>query len=341
MKWLIAGNFSIALISLLISAFILKELEVSDFEAAERSIITQENELKELSRSQENLTEVLKDTGLLLEELEAQHKSLYRDVNVRKQVIDEEISSIKKRIKNDSEANALIEIEHLIRRANQQSLFERNFAAALLIMKEVSSRLEENSSTISDFALVKEAIDKDIELLKKSDLLDISRIYREIDDIVDAIASSTFIVNKEETPENDRNTEHAQASFEKRNTDSTFTDILITELSKLVEFGKLEDGFKPILSVEEDHLLRQQLNTNLNIAQLSLLRGNNEIFQESLSEAKELLIPYLQFNEELERIHGDINALDAIIIEQKGPPLSGSLAQIRNSIKKVIGGEFQ
>ena len=48
MKWLIAGNFSIALISILISAFILKELEVSDFDAVERRIITQENELKEL-----------------------------------------------------------------------------------------------------------------------------------------------------------------------------------------------------------------------------------------------------------------------------------------------------
>ena len=199
MKWLIAGNFSLALISILISAFILRELEVSDFGAVERRIITQENELKDLSMSQKNLTKVLKDKGLLLEEIEAQQNTLYRDVNDRKEVIDEEIASLKKRIKNDSEANALIEIEQLIRSANQRSLFERDFAAALLIMKAVSSRLEENSSTISDFDLIKEAIDKDIGLLKEVDLPDISRIYREIDDIVDALALSTFIVNKEET----------------------------------------------------------------------------------------------------------------------------------------------
>jgi len=167
MKWLIAGNFSLALISILISAFILRELEVSDFGAVERRIITQENELKDLSVSQQNLKKVLKDKGLLLEEIEAQQNTLYRDVNDRKEVIDEEIASLKKRIKNDSEANALIEIEQLIRSANQRSLFERDFAAALLIMKAVSSRLEENSSTISDFDLIKEAIDKDIELLKK------------------------------------------------------------------------------------------------------------------------------------------------------------------------------
>ena len=179
-----------------------------------------------------------------------------------------------------------------------------------------------------------------LELLKESDLPDISRIYGEIDDIVDALAVSTFIVNKEGIPEVAINTQSTQASLEKRDTQAVFTEVLISELSKLVEFGKLDDGFKPVLSVEEDHLLRQQVNTNLNIAQLSLLRRDNEIFQESLSEAKELLIPYLQFNAELERIHGDINALDDIVIEQKGPSLSRSLAYIRNSITKVTGEEF-
>ena len=64
------------------------------------------------------------------------------------------------------------------------------------------------------------------------------------------------------------------------------------------------------------------------------------IFQESLLEAKEVLSPYLQFNEELERIHGDINALDDIIIEPKGPSLSRSLAYIRNLIKKATGEGF-
>ena len=341
MKWLIAGNFSIALISILISAFILKELKVSDFDAVEKRITTQESESKALSITQKNLIEALKDKGLLLEEIEAQQKGLYHDLNVRKEIIDKEISSIKKRIKNDSEVIALIEIEQLIRRANQQSLFERNLAAALLIMKEVSSGLEGKKSTVLDFALIKEVIDKDIELLEKSDLPNTSRIYGEIDDILNAVAASTFMVIKEENSEDSRNIENSQASFETLNTDPGFIDVLTSELRKLVEFGKLEDEFKPVLSFEEDYLLRQQVNTNLSIAQLALLRGNNEIFQESLSKSKEVLKPYFQFNGELELIHGDINALGDIIIEKKGPSLSRSLAHIRNSIKKVTGEEFQ
>ena len=341
MKWLIAGNFSIALISILISAFILKELKVSDFDAVEKRITTQESEFKALNITQKNLIEALKDKGLLLEEIEAQQKGLYHDLNVRKKIIDEEISFIKKRIENDSEVIALIEIEQLIRRANQQSLFERNLAAALLIMKEVSSGLEGKKSTVLDFALIKEVIDKDIELLEKSDLPNTSRIYGEIDDILNAVAVSTFMVIKEENSEDSRNIENSQASFETLNTDPGFIDVLTSELRKLVEFGKLEDEFKPVLSFEEDYLLRQQVNTNLSIAQLALLRGNNEIFQESLSKSKEVLKPYFQFNGELERIHGDINALGDIIIGKKGPSLSRSLAHIRNSIKKVTGEEFQ
>ena len=90
----------------------------------------------------------------------------------------------------------MIEIEQLIRRANQQSLFERNFACSIIDYERSVFKIRGEQSTISDFALIKEAIDKDIELLEKSDLPDISRIYREIDDILNAVAVSTFMVIK-------------------------------------------------------------------------------------------------------------------------------------------------
>ena len=341
MKWLIVGNFSIALISIFISAFVFKESNLSDFGAVERRVIIQESEIDELRVTQKNLKEALKDKRLMLKEMEIQQDSLYRDVNLRKEVVDKEISSIKKRIQNDPEVIALIEIEQLIRLANQKSLFERNLAAAILMMKEVSLRLEKNSTMISDFEVIKEAIDKDVDLLKKTDLVDISVIYKEIGDVMNEIALSTFTVNKEENLRKARNLDDSQVSAKDLNTDSILLNVLMSELSKLVEFGKLDDGFKPVLSIKEAQLLRQQVSINLNIAQLSLLRGNSVTFQESLAEAKEILIPYFQFNEELKRIYQDINALNDIIIEKKAPSLSRSLACVRKSIKKVTGVELQ
>ena len=341
MKWLIVGNFSIALISIFISAFVFKESNLSDFGAVERRVIIQESEIDELRVTQKNLKEALKDKRLMLKEMEVQQDSLYRDVNLRKEVVDKEISSIKKRIQNDPEVIALIEIEQLIRLANQKSLFERNLAAAILMMKEVSLRLEKNSTMISDFEVIKEAIDKDVDLLKKTDLVDISVIYKEIGDVMNEIALSTFTVNKEENLRKARNLDDSQVSAKDLNTDSILLNVLMSELSKLVEFGKLDDGFKPVLSIKEAQLLRQQVSINLNIAQLSLLRGNSVTFQESLAEAKEILIPYFQFNEELKRIYQDINALNDIIIEKKAPSLSRSLAYVRKSIKKVTGIELQ
>ena len=341
MKWLIVGNFSIALISIFISAFVFKESNLLDFDALERRVIIQESEIDELSVTQENLRDALEDKRHLLKEIEVKQDSLSRDVNLRKEVVDKEISSIKEKIKNDPEVVALIQIEQLIRLANQKSLFERNLAAAIMMMKEVSIRLEKNSTMISDFEVIKEAIEADIDLLKESDLVDISVIYKEIGDIMNEIAFSTFTVNKEENLGKDGILDDSQLSVKDSNTDSIFLSVLMSELRKLVEFGKLDDGFKPVFSVKEDYLLKQQVSINLNIAQLSLLRGNNVTFQESLAEAKEILIPYFQFNEELKRIYQDINALNDIIIEKKAPSLSRSLACVRKSIKKVTGVELQ
>ena len=107
-----------------------------------------------------------------------------------------------------------------------------------------------------------------------------------------------------------------------------------------VEFGKIDDEFKPVLSDKEDYLLRQSVNINLNIAQLSLLRGNNEIFRESLAEAQETLISHFQLNEELDSIHADLKALDDVLIEKQGPSLSMSLSRVRDSINKVADQEL-
>ena len=59
MKWLMAGNFLVALISISLSAFVFKEYKPSDFAAIERRIITHENKVTELSASLKNMTETL------------------------------------------------------------------------------------------------------------------------------------------------------------------------------------------------------------------------------------------------------------------------------------------
>ncbi len=340
MKWLMAGNFLVALISISLSAFVFKEYKPSDLAAIERRIITHENKLTELSASLKNMTETLNVKQLFLREMEDQHKSFYRDISLRNEVMDQEILSIKQRIKNDPEVIALLEIEYLIRVANQKSLLERNLDAAIFLMKEVSERLENNSKLISDFAIIKEAIDLDVKALEAKDLPDISKIYREIDNIVKRVTFLKFSVAKEVNSKGAKDSEKTEAGFKNLNPDSVFLDILISELSKLVEFGKIDSEFKPVLSAKEDYLLRQRVNANLNIAQLSLLRGNNEIFRESLAEAKETLTSHFQLNEELDSIHADLRALDDVLIEKRGPSLSRSLTYVRNSINELVDQEL-
>ena len=279
MKWLIFGNFLIALISIFLSAFVLKEYKPSDLAALDSRIVTHENKVIDLSATLKNMTEAFNAKQLFLKEMEDQQASFYRDISLRNEVMDQEILSLKQRIKNDPELIALLEIEYLIQVANQKSMLEQNLAAAKVLMKEVSERLENNSELISEFTIIKDAIDQDIQALETIELPDISKIYREIDNMVKRISFLKFSADKEESSKSAKDIENTEADFNNLNTDSVFLDILISELSKLVEFGKIDNEFKPVVSAKEDYLLRQQVNINLNIAQLSLLRGNNEIFR--------------------------------------------------------------
>ena len=340
MKWLIVGNFLIASIAVSLSAFVFKEYKPSDSAALERRIITHENKIVELSASLKNMREAFNVQQLFLKEMEDQQTSFHRDISLRNEVLDQEILSLKQRIKNDPEVIALLEIEYLIRVANQKSILERNLAAARFLMKEVSERLENNSKLISEFTIIKEAIDQDIRALETIDLPDISKIYQEIDNIAKRVTSLEFPVDREGSSKSAKDIENTEAGFNNLNTDSVFLDILISELSKLVEFGKIDNEFKPVLSDKEDHLLRQRVNINLDIAQLSLLRGNNEIFRESLAEAKETLSSNFEPNEELDSIHADLKALDDVLVEKQGTSLSSSLSRVRNSINKVADQEL-
>ena len=98
MKWLIVGNFLIALIAIFLSAFVFKEYKPSDLTALERRIIIHENKVMELSATLKNITEAFNVKQLFLKEMEDQQKSFYRDISLRNEAMGQEILSIKQRI---------------------------------------------------------------------------------------------------------------------------------------------------------------------------------------------------------------------------------------------------
>ena len=98
MKWLIVGNFLVALIAIFLSAFVFKEYKPSDLTALERRIIIHENKVMELSATLKNITEAFNVKQLFLKEMEDQQKSFYRDISLRNEAMGQEILSIKQRI---------------------------------------------------------------------------------------------------------------------------------------------------------------------------------------------------------------------------------------------------
>ena len=99
-------------------------------------------------------------------------------------------------------------------------MLERNLDAAKFLMKEVAERLENNRKLISvcDY---KGGYSLDVKALETIDLPDISKIYREINNIVKRITSLKVSVDKNKTQKTLKILKH-RGSFKNLNTDSSF-----------------------------------------------------------------------------------------------------------------------
>ena len=335
MKWLISGSFLAALVSIFLSAFVFKEIQLLKIASVDKRILIQEDKVNELGLKLETLMEALDAEQLLLKAIQNRQNANYQDFTLRSKFIDQEIYSIKQSLKDDPELIVLVEIEQLISHANQKSMFERSLAPAISLMEEVSNKLDRNSSIISEFVVLKKVIDQDIEALKTSDVSDISKIYQHIDNVLKRVASLKFTIDDSESSVSTVKGKNPAIPVSTNNRDPGFLDILISELKDLVEFGKVNTQVESVLSPKEDYLLRQRVITNLNVAQLSVIRGNNETYQESIEQAQDILASYFQFNKKTEEIRSDLEELGELFIEEQGPSLRRSLASVKESIKKA------
>ena len=335
MKWLIIVSFLTALVSIFLSALVFKEIQFFKLTSVDKRILIQEEKVNDLGLTLETTMKAFNEERLLLKVIQNQQNAIKKDLSLRNKFIDQEISSIKQSLKDDPELVVLVEIEQLINRANQKSMYERSISPAISLMEEVTAKLDRNRNTISEFVVLKKVVDLDIEALKTSGLLDISKTYQDIDNILKEVASLKFTVEDVESSASGLKDENPDGPIGKNNKDSLFSEILISELSKLVEFGKVDTQLESVLTPKEDYLVRQRVITNLNVAQLSLLRGNNETFRESLAQAQGTLTSYFQRNKKTESIRSDLKELGELFIEEQGPSLSRSLASVRSSVKKI------
>jgi uroporphyrin-3 C-methyltransferase len=237
------------------------------------------------------------------------------------------MSSIEQQLGTSSEDWLLAEVEYLLRLANQRVAMEDDVAGAVALFESAEEIISEAQGVVA-FDL-RQSIANDIAALRAVSDADIQGIFVQLGAIsgqVDSLeqkhlkftsTASLAVVAAEE----DQTVAARILALLKRGVD---------RVMNLVDYRASGDVVRPILPPAEEYYLKQNLLLKIQLAQLGLLKGNQDIFAKSLSDAVVWMDQY--FDPDLastKSARDTLATLSQTKISRDLPDVSGSLREIR------------
>ena len=224
----------------------------------------------------------------------------------------------------------LAEAEYLIRLANQRLLTERNTKNAIALLITADEILRDLDEV--DLLTVRGALSKGITALRMSSSVDREGLYLQLKALSEQLVHLPLIAP--ELLEGDRVTLETESV-----TDDGWRGQLlqgfyraVDGVSELIRVRRRNAPLEPLLSPEEDQLLRHNLGLMMEQAQLALLREEQAVYQASLAKAKKWLGDYFDLNEGAKQLVEQLSELEQQNVVQQLPDISGGLESLRDYI---------
>ena len=334
-----SGKAGSGVLSILALLFALAALGVGSYGAYTSYLITQQNQsatdsLSELSTELRRVEDQLvglqssqvSPEDLINAELEsfaAQQNEARSEIEAR---VAASISELSQQIGTTSEDWLLAEAEYLLRLANQRVLMEDDVAGAISLF-EAADKIINDAEGVVAFSL-REAIANDVAALRAISSADIDGIYVQLGAVAKQIPllEQKQLVFEPEVPE-----------FVATEGELTFwqslvqlTERVLTRVASLVDYRLGGEVITPILPAKEEYYLKQNLLLKVQLGQLGLLRGDQEIYAQSLADATAWVRDHFDPAEARTiSIIATLESLSALQIEREIPDVSSSLREIR------------
>ena len=230
----------------------------------------------------------------------------------------------------------LAEAEYLLRLANQRILMENRAEGALALLRSTDTILKE----LDDVSLypLRQNLASDISKLESVPSLDIEGTYLRIAALIERSKDlpTLTLEQQRQLPEliDKVMTEQTDAQTQ-QNITSGFAKAM-NKLESLIVIQRHDQPVEPILSPDQGHYLRQNIQMLLEQAQLALLRQQQSVFTTSLSRAQSLLIQYFdQDNYTTRTLIQSLAELTALNVSPTIPDISGSLKALQQHQKEM------
>ena len=242
--------------------------------------------------------------------------------------VSEVVAGLRQQLGTSSEDWLIAEAEYLLRLANQRVAMEDDAAGAIKLFEAADQIIREAEGVVA-FEL-REAIAMDIAALRGVSNVDIQGIFVELGALagqIDVLEQKRLqyvppVIAEQNATESEQQSLTARAL--------AFLVRIGDRLASLVDYRNDGESIKPIVPPEEEYYLKQNLALKIQLAQLGLLRGNQEIYEQSLLDAVEWVDQY--FNSEASltlSVRESLARLSGVDVSRNLPEVSGSLREIR------------
>ena len=298
---------------------------------------------KKLSSQQLAATAALTDSQTALAELNESFQQIQAEKasqTVEIAALQERLSDAIKQVeagRNRSENDwRLAEAEYLLRLANQRVLMEKRAEGALALLKNTDQIIKELDD-VSLYAL-RQALASDIAKLEALPKLDVEGTYLRLTALIEQTKDlpTLSLEQQRQLPELlNEMTSNTVAPETQAAITSGFAKAL-AKLESLIVIQQHDKPVEPILSPDQGHYLRQNIQLLLEQGQLALLRQQSDIYKNSLTRAQTLLEQYFdKTNTNTAALLRALSQLSKLEVAPTIPDISGSLKQLQSHMKEM------
>ncbi|MEX0943838.1 MAG: uroporphyrinogen-III C-methyltransferase [Pseudomonadales bacterium] len=241
--------------------------------------------------------------------------------------VDDRLADIRDRIGTGSQDWLLAEVEYLLRLGAQRVIMEGDAKGAAALFRAADEIIRDTEG-IAAFDLRK-ALALDIAALDAVADVDVDGIYVRLN----ALASQVTRLSQKQQKFESAPPEPVAIP----DADMGYTTRLLTllesageRLATLVDYRAADESITPILPPKEEYYLRQNLVLKLQMAQLGLLRADQVVFYNSLTEAQSWIVQYFDADDPATTaMLVALTELEGINVEKERPDVTQSLREVR------------
>lgn len=332
-----------AILATIISLVALGAVGAGGYVTQQKLTLLEENFNQRSAAQQLEATAAVNDANAAVAEL----TESFQQIQAEKVAQTAEIATLQERLsdaikqveagRDRSESDwRLAEAEYLLRLANQRILMENRAEGALALLRSTDTILKE----LDDVSLypLRQSLASDISKLESVPNLDLEGSYLRVAALIDRSKDlpTLTLEQQRQLPELIDNVITEQVDTETQQSITSGFAKAISKLESLIVIQRHDQPVEPILSPDQGHYLRQNIQMLLEQAQLALLRQQQSVFTTSLSRAQSLLMQYFdRDNYTTSVLIQSLAELTTLNVSPTIPDISGSLKALQQHQKEM------